>query len=161
MSLVHSHEETLPRGALIIAGALVVFSLGITATMRIAQVPPSASPVLLRAQNDVAPVASRNLRFSDRADGAVVITDVDTGKVATVIEPGSQSGFIRAVMRGLARDRRMRGIGADAPFKLTAWKDGELSLVDSVSNRATEMTAFGTTNRAAFAALLTSKEVAE
>lgn len=150
----HSHNERLPRGALILAGTLVVFALTITTAMRVAHVPPAASPALLRAQAHVAPVASRSLRFLDRADGAVVITDMATGKPAQIIEPGSKTGFIRAVMRGLARDRRMRGIGDMPPFELTLWHDGELSLTDSITGRTTEMSAFGSTNRAAFVALL-------
>lgn len=148
------HAETLPRGALVTAGALVLFSLGITAFVRIDHIPPSASPVALRAAEHVAPIQSRSLRFVDRADGAVVITDVSTGGVAGMVEPGTKSGFIRGVMRGLARDRYKRGIGDGPPFTLTAWKDGELSLQDTATGRMLELGAFGGTNRAAFAALL-------
>ena len=74
--------------------------------------------------------------------------------IVSVIEPGQQTGFIRGVMRGLARDRRSRGIGNAPPFNLTLWRDGELSLTDSATRRSIELTAFGSTNRAAFAALL-------
>ena len=108
----------------------------------------------MRAQEKIAVVESRSLRFVDRADGAVVIEDVGRGGVASVIEPGQQTGFIRGVMRGLARERRMHGIGNAPPFTLTLWRDGELSLTDSATGRSIELTAFGSTNRAAFAALL-------
>ena len=150
----HSHGDTLPRGSLAIAGALVGFALALTVAARITHMPPSASPTALRAAAHVAPVVSRSLRFADRGDGAVVITDAATGKLAKLIAPGGQTGFIRGVMRGLARDRRMRGIGADAPFALTAWRDGELSLVDTATGRTIELSAFGGTNRQAFAELL-------
>lgn len=149
----HSHGDMLPRGTLVIAGALVAFALTTTAAMRIAHVPPAASPAAMREANHVDAVASRNLRFIDRADGAVVIEDV-RGSTASVIEPGQQTGFIRGVMRGLARERRMRGLGNQPPFKLTLWRDGELSLTDSVTGRSIEMTAFGSSNRASFMALL-------
>ncbi len=152
--MTHSHEQTLPKGALVLATSLVLFSLAVTATVRIAHLPPSASPVLLRQQEKIAPVQSRDLRFSDRPDGSVLIEDVTTGGTASVIEPGSNSGFIRGVMRGLARERRMHGIGVAPPFRLTAWHDGELSLTDSATGRSIELGAFGATNRAAFAALL-------
>lgn len=149
-----ARAETVPRGALIGAGAMVAMALAATGVARIAHLPPAASPALLRAEEQVAPVRSRDLRFTDRADGAVVITDTDSNRLVSVIEPGSKTGFVRAVMRGLARDRRLRGIGALPPFRLTLWRDGELSLTDTVTRRTTEMSAFGSTNRAAFAVLL-------
>jgi putative photosynthetic complex assembly protein len=151
----------LPRGALVIACSLVLFSLAVTTIVRVGNIAPSASPAALRVAGHIAPVASRSLRFTDRADGAVVITDVTNGQVAGMVEPGTKSGFIRGVMRGLARDRRMRGIGDQPPFTLTLWKDGELSLVDTATGRALEVTAFGTTNRADFAALLPSTAAAQ
>ena len=110
----------------------------------------------MRAQGGIVAVASRDLRFLDRADGAVVIEDVRTGQPASIIHPGEKTGFIRGVMRGRARDRRSRGIGDAPPFNLTLWRDGELSLTDSATGRSIELTAFGTANRAAFAALLPS-----
>lgn len=149
-----SRADTLPRGTLVLAGGLVLFALVATSAVRIAGIPASASPVAMRAQGHVASVASRSLRFLDRADGAVVIEDVRTREIASVIQPGEKTGFIRGVMRGLARDRRARGIGDAPPFELTLWRDGELSLTDSATGRSIEMTAFGSTNRAAFAALL-------
>jgi putative photosynthetic complex assembly protein len=61
-------------------------------------------------------------------------------------------------MRGLARERRMHGIDSTPPFDLTLWKDGELSLTDTVTGRSVELNAFGTTNRATFLDLLTRPE---
>ena len=150
----HSHADMLPRGTLVIAGSLVLFALSAAATVRIAGIPAAASPVAMRAVNHVALVSSRNLRFSDRGDGAVVIEDADKGGTASVIEPGQHTGFIRGVMRGLARERRMRGIGDRPPFNLSLWRDGELSLTDSATGRSIELTAFGSSNRASFMALL-------
>ena len=154
MSVAHTHADMLPRGTLAIAGGLVFFALAATSLVRIMGVPPSASPVALRAQAHVAAVETRNLRFLDRADGGVVIEDVATRQPAGVIAPGEKTGFIRGVMRGLARERRSRGLGDAAPFALTLWRDGELSLTDSATGRSIELTAFGSANRAAFARLL-------
>ncbi len=156
----HSHADMLPRGTLVTAAALVLFALGAVAIMRIAHVPASASPLALRAANHMVPVASRNLRFIDRADGAVLIEDADSGGTASVIAPGQQTGFIRGVMRGLARERRMHGIGNQPPFNLSLWRDGELSLTDSATGRSIELTAFGSTNRASFAVLLPQQATA-
>ena len=158
MSAGHRHGDMLPRGTVILAAALMLFALAVTAIVRIAGIPPAASPVLLRAQANIQPVQSRSLRFIDRADGAVVIKDVARGTTASVIQPGELTGFIRGVMRGLARERRMHGIGDGPPFTLTLWKDGQLSLTDSATGRSIEMTAFGSANRAAFAALLPARK---
>lgn len=150
----HSHADMLPRGTLIIAGALVAFAMTATTLVRVTGTPAAASPAAMRAQEHIAAVSSRDLRFFDRADGAVVIEDVHSGQPAEIIQPGQKTGFIRGVMRGLARERRARGLGGMAPFNLTLWRDGELTLTDSATGRSIELTAFGTSNRAAFAALL-------
>ncbi|WP_242186269.1 photosynthetic complex assembly protein PuhC [Sphingomonas sp. CARO-RG-8B-R24-01] len=152
--------EQLPRGALILAGVLVGFAFTLTAGMRIAHVPPAASPVLLRSTDHIAPVRSRTLRFVDEADRGVRIEDIGTGRTASEIVPGQKTGFIRGVMRGLARERRLHGIGGGPPFTLTEWRDGELTLTDTATGRSIELNAFGTTNRAAFAALLDTPEAA-
>lgn len=157
MSATHSHADMLPRGTLVTAGALVLFALAATSIVRIAHIAPSASPALMRAQGHIAVVKSRDLRFTDRADGAVLIEDADKGGIASVIEPGQTTGFIRGVMRGLARERRSRGIGDGPSFNLTLWQDGELSLTDNATGRTIELTAFGSLNRASFAVLLDSK----
>ena len=154
MSVARQRADMLPRGTLVLAAGLVAFAFGATVVVRAAGIPAAASPAAMRAEAHIAPVASRSLRFVDRGDGAVVIQDAGAGGIASVIEPGQQTGFIRGVMRGLARERRMHGIGDGPPFTLTLWRDGELSLTDSATGRSIEMTAFGSTNRAAFAALL-------
>lgn len=154
MTTARPGADMLPRGALAITGALVVFALAATAAVRVTGTPAAASPAAFRTEAGIAPVASRSLRFLDRRDGAVVIDDVRAGRRVAVVRPGEKTGFIRGVMRGLARDRRARGIGDAPPFTLTLWRDGQLSLTDSATGRSVELTAFGATNRAAFAALL-------
>ena len=158
MNTTHSDHVEVPRGALIMAGALVVMAVAATGIMRIADVPPSASPALVRAADHAEVVKSRKLRFSDRPDGAVEIQDVGTGQTALMLERGSNSGFIRGVMRGLARERRMHGVGAEAPFALTLWSDRQLSLTDTATGRSIELNAFGSTNRATFVDLLMRPE---
>ncbi len=97
-------------------------------------------------------VASRDLRFADRADGAVVVTDAQTEQTVDVLQ--GQQGFIRSTMRGMARARRLDGIGAAPPFRLTAWSDGRLTLDDASDGRHLELEAFGSLNVAVFARLL-------
>ncbi|MFW2350883.1 photosynthetic complex assembly protein PuhC [Qipengyuania sp.] len=155
MSHAHSHEETVPTPALVAAGALVVFALAMTATVKLGWVDRSAVPAVERATANVAPVTSRSLRFADRPDGSVLITDATSGvPVSTVVAGGDQGGFIRGVLRGLARERHMSGIGEGPPFTLTLWRDGSLSLRDEGTGRLVDLGGFGADNRDAFLVLL-------
>jgi len=155
MSALHQHHRgPFPPAMLWGAAAMITVAIGAGVAVRAGWMPVQASPVNHRAESKVAAIHTRDLRFADRGDGAVVITDVGNGGVVEVIPAGQKTGFIRGVMRSLARERRMAGIGAEAPFRLTAWADGEISLVDSATGRAIELNAFGPDNRAAFAALL-------
>ena len=94
------------------------------------------------------------MRFADRADGAVVITEAETGRVVNVASPGT-NGFLRSTLRGLVRDRKRSDIGAEAPFRLIRWNDGRLTLQDEATGRTIDLGAFGLTNAAAFARLMT------
>ncbi len=99
----------------------------------------------------------RELRFADRADGAVVATDARDGRGVAVFDPGT-SGFVRGTLRGLSRERKREDLGPERPFRLTAWADGRLTLEDTATGRIVEMTAFGQTNQQTFRGLLASKE---
>jgi putative photosynthetic complex assembly protein len=57
-------------------------------------------------------------------------------------------------MRGLAHDRKSRGIGAAPPFLLSRWNDGRLALEDTATRRQIDLDAFGSSNKDAFAQLL-------
>jgi len=85
----------------------------------------------------------------------VRVSDAETGKLVLLVEQDTQSGgFIRGVMRGLARERRMHGIGSVPPFELTLWQDGSLSLHDTATGRDVELGGFGNDNRVVFMELL-------
>jgi putative photosynthetic complex assembly protein len=57
-------------------------------------------------------------------------------------------------MRGLARERRRQGVGADIPFQLIGRSDGRLTLVDPGTGRRVDLESFGPTNAAVFARLM-------
>ena len=100
MSMAHSHDNTVPRPALIAAAALVGFSLLMTATVKIGWLDREAVPAVARAQADVTPARQRSLHFADQPDGAVLISDARTGATVSTIPAGSeQGGFIRGVLR--------------------------------------------------------------
>ena len=160
MSHAHSHENTVPRPALIAAGVLVGFSLLMTAAVQIGWLERSAVPSAERAEAAVSPLEQRSLLFADGADGSVVITEASTGEeVGMIAADSEQGGFIRGVLRGLARERRMHDVGSGPPFTLTLWQDGSMSLVDDATGRSVELGAFGPDTRAAFAVLLEGGDV--
>jgi putative photosynthetic complex assembly protein len=136
----------MPRGALLSAAALVAVTLLLATTSRL-------SGVGQTRMNESTPFAVRDLRFGDSADGAVVVTSWPDGAVVAVLPPGT-NGFARGVMRGMARERHSRDIGAAPPFRLTRWSDGRLSLDDPSTGRRIELDAFGPTNTAVFAGLM-------
>jgi len=156
MSAAHDHENTVPQGALRLAGALIVFVLLLVSAVKIGWIDHAASPTAERAEKATAPVETRSLAFRDTDDGAVLVTDQATGEeVARFGDEGG--GFVRGVLRGLARERHMKAIGQEPPFELTLWNDGALSLTDSATGRVIELGAFGPDNRAVFAKLLDGK----
>ncbi|XUU61815.1 photosynthetic complex assembly protein PuhC [Erythrobacter sp. HA6-11] len=158
-SHAHSHENTVPRAALISACCLVFLSLVLTSAVSLGFLEREAIPQLEREKAQVQAIASRDIRFDDREDGAVIISDVSDGSSIAVIGAETEGGgFIRGVMRGLARERRMQGIGSGPHFVLTAWADGSLSLTDTATGRMIELGAFGSDNRVTFAKLLPAGE---
>lgn len=153
MSNDHSHENMVPPAALKAAMALVAFSLLLVVGVRVGAVSPDPSPAELRASERLQPLAERQLRFADTASGHVLVIDAGSGKpIASIGSEGG--GFIRGVMRGLARERRQYQQGATAPFRLSAWPGGGLTLTDDTTGRVIELGSFGPTNRAAFAQFL-------
>jgi putative photosynthetic complex assembly protein len=136
-------EQPIPRMAIAAMAGLLAMAVIFAATARLTGVGTFHAPVVAAAK-------SVDLVFADRADGAVEVTG---GGRTTVLEPGT-NGFIRGVMRGLARDRRARGIGAEVPFHLVRRVDGRLSLEDPATGRVLDLGAFGPTNADAFSRLL-------
>jgi putative photosynthetic complex assembly protein len=146
-------EMAFPKAALWGAAGVVGFALIATLAVRAGMLPQVANPQAMRTEAAIEPVAQRDLRFLDREDGAVVVQTVDGETVATVM-PASEQGFVRGVMRGLARERRLKNVGMEAPFRLALWEDNGLTLTDLATGRQIELGAFGATNRAAFAEML-------
>jgi len=104
--------------------------------------------------------AQRDLLFVERQAGGVGVSaggidviDARTGARVDQLRPGAD-GFIRATLRGLARDRRSKGLGPEVPFHLALHEDGRLTLEDPALARTIELEAFGPTNSGAFARLL-------
>lgn len=98
-------------------------------------------------------VVERKLFFFDGEDGTINIVDADKNERITTLHTG-EDGFMRSVMRGLAKERLANGFGADEPFTLAVWQSGIVSLIDPVTGRTVELSAFGPDNVGAFTRLL-------
>jgi len=138
----HSAKAPLLAAALLIAGtvALSIYS------------PFGSFP-----RHEARPLSERQLRFADRSDGSVIVSDALTGGQVAVIAP-AEGGFVRGALRGLARARFAAGIGPEAPFRLVGWSDGRLTFEDPATNTRMEMAAFGQTNAEVFLRFLSTSE---
>ena len=141
-------SETFPKGALLAVGAIMAITVAGTGAARLARLssPPAAVTAPPAAQ-------AIDLRFADAADGSVQVSDARSGAAVGRLAPDT-NGFVRGVMRGLARDRRARHIGEAPPFRLSRDAGGRLWLQDPSTGRLIDLEAFGQTNRDAFGVFL-------
>ncbi|MEE4330593.1 MAG: photosynthetic complex assembly protein PuhC [Wenzhouxiangella sp.] len=143
----HTHEIRVPKGVLIGAATLLSLTIVAVAAFRIAGVEPVAQvPPADTVQR------SLDLRFADGPNGTVNIYRVlENGpdQVLDVVEPG-EGGFIRGVLRSLARARRASGISREEPFRLILQTDGVMLLEDPATAQRIYLPAFGPTNLETF-----------
>ncbi len=99
------------------------------------------------------PVAQRPLSFDDTPDGGILVTDGQTGEVALTLPPGT-NGFLRGALRAMADRRRIANKSQDAPFLLTAWGDGRITIEDPETGERVAVSSFGPTQVRSFVALL-------
>ncbi|MDN3276578.1 photosynthetic complex assembly protein PuhC [Frankia sp. RB7] len=145
-------EPVVPKSGIIAAAALVLFSLATVTTARLT----GTGGVHMTLP---AAVESRDFRFEDGQNGAVLVYDAGSRQLVDTLAPGS-NGFIRVVLRGLARERKLGDIGRQPPFRLTRFVNGQITLTDTSTGKQIDLDAFGSANTAAFARLMTLKGAA-
>jgi putative photosynthetic complex assembly protein len=143
-------QPPFPRAPLIGAAAVISFSLACAIIGRV------SGEGAWQPKSTV--VSQRSLRFEDAANGAVLVYDAgrnptDAGATPIAVETG-ENGFLRGTLRGFARTRMLDHVGDMAPFRLTAWADGRLTLEDPSTGRHADLEAFGETNVAVFGRFL-------
>ena len=139
--------DSMPKGPLLLIGALLLAVLVGVAAVRWSGVPIRAA--------DADTVAVRSLRFEDRPDGSVAVLDARNGLQIDAIH--GEAGFLRGALRAMARERRKLGLGSEPPFELLARADGRLTLTDPATGERVDLESFGPTNAGAFARLLTAQ----
>ncbi len=112
-----------------------------------------AAPQAPAAAATPGPVAQlRLLHFEDQPDGAIRVVDAATGSPVARFE--GEQGFLRGTLRAMARERRLRGLGAERPLELIAHTDGRLTLHDPSTGTRIALESFGATNAGVYARLL-------
>ncbi len=147
MSGPHTTER-FPRGLLIAAGVLTVFTILIAGATKMNRDQDEAA--LLESATAV-----RDLRFDVQSDETITVTDAQTDETVDVLEPGSE-GFIRGVLRGLTRERIRFSASPDAPYRVAQLEDGRYFLQDPATDQTISLGSFGPTNAQAFGRLLTA-----
>lgn len=143
----HTHEIRVPKGVLIAAAVLLSATILTVAVYRIAGVEPVAQVPPPGAAH-----RALDLRFEDGRDGTVSVYQVQEGepdRILHVVQPG-EGGFIRGVLRSLARSRKASGIDRKQPFRLIMQADGVLLLEDPATSQRIFLPAFGPTNLETF-----------
>ena len=103
---------------------------------------------------DASPAQVLQLRFEDRPDGSIAIIDYKTGKQIDAVQ--GEAGFVRGTLRGLAQERKRRGLDSGPPFELIYRADGRLTLSDTATGRMVDLESFGPTNAGSFYRLFDS-----
>jgi putative photosynthetic complex assembly protein len=139
-------KPLFPRAVLVAAACIVGLTLLAVSTLRLTGFDPAQAPAAV--------VVERRLVFADASDGAVQVKDAVSGEA--VARMAGEQGFLRGVLRGLARERKRNELGSEQPFELIGRADGRLTLRDPATGRLVDLESFGPTNAAVFARLLTA-----
>lgn len=135
-------EPQLLRTALLAAAALIAFAIAAALAARLGGIGAS--------RLEVPPlVEHRMLAFADGPGGRIDVREAGSGAPLGSIEAG-HDGFVKVVLRGLARERSLRGIGPDSPFKLGRTADDRMLIEDPATGRVLLLDAFGAGNAQSF-----------
>jgi putative photosynthetic complex assembly protein len=146
-------EVTVHKVPLMLMIGMVVISLLLTVSVTSGLLPKSAVASQYRTEAGTQLAVQRPVKFFDEMDGTVRVEDGDTGEVLGRFGVG-EGGFIRASVRSLVHQRRIRGEGPEVPFQLIGWNNSSLTLLDPVTEKSVEVANFGPDNRMVFANML-------
>jgi len=141
-----AHNLNVPKGALIAAAAVVLFTIAAAATASLTGIGHSR-------MTPPAMVESVDLNFEDGADGTVLVYRTADRSLVKTLQPGN-SGFVRVVLHGLARERQIAGVGSKPSFQLARYVNGQYTLTDPTIKKVIDLNAFGADNLRAFTQLM-------
>ena len=137
-------NHPLPRPIIVGGSALMVAAVVLCAVAHATGVGVTASPAPVA-------VASRDLVFTETDDGLLRVADAGRdGREVTRFDAGD-GGFIRAMVRGLTRNRTRYGEPAVGAFRVSRDAEGGIWLQDLGTHQNVDLRAFGPTQVQAFA----------
>ena len=139
MSVTQGKDFLSPIGKMLIADVIIIVLLLVFINSR------DLSTV---REPDASPVKVLQLRFEDRPDGSIAVIDYKSGKQIDAVQ--GEAGFVRGTLRGLAQERKRRGLDSGPPFELIYRADGRLTLSDTATGRLVDLESFGPTNAGTF-----------
>ncbi len=148
MSVTQGKDFLSPVGKMLIADVIIIVLLLVFINSR------DLSTV---REPDASPVKVLQLRFEDRPDGSIAVIDYKSGKQIDAVQ--GEAGFVRGTLRGLAQERKRRGLDSGPPFELIYREDGRLTLSDTATGRLVDLESFGPTNAGTFFKLLNGSNV--
>ncbi len=148
MSVTQGKDFLSPVGKMLIADVIIIVLLLVFINSR------DLSTV---REPDASPVKVLQLRFEDRPDGSIAVIDYKSGKQIEAVQ--GEAGFVRGTLRGLAQERKRRGLDSGPPFELIYRTDGRLTLSDTATGRLVDLESFGPTNAGTFFRLFNASNV--
>ncbi|MBT3070355.1 hypothetical protein KKP04_05675 [Rhodomicrobium sp. Az07] len=105
------------------------------------------------------PVTHRAVIFRDAPSGGIAVYDQGATEPFQILER-EKNTFMATSLRLLGQVRQVRSkAGSDAPFVITRWNDGKLTLTDPSTGETLELAAYGQRNADTFAQLLPQASV--
>ena len=141
--------DTLPRGPLLLIGALLLAALLGVAAVR-CPAPRFARPM---------PHQWRTRSCASRTGPTAASRCSTPQRPPDRIGPGRSRLPARHAARAGPRAAQAQGLGAEPAFELIARADGRLTLIDPATGDRVDLESFGPTNAAVFARLLDARPV--
>lgn len=140
-------SDMIPRPLLRAMLALVLATLALTTFAALSDRPHVGTPA------PAAILAERSVILQGGGAKAVQVLD-ENGQILMDLPHG---GFITVIQNGLERARFVAKADQTLPVRIVEFANGRLSVIDDATGWSAELGAFGSANRAAFAALMAIK----
>jgi putative photosynthetic complex assembly protein len=102
------------------------------------------------------PVAGFTVTMMEQPDGSVALASAADGSVIAGFEKG-RGGFLRGAIRAFSLQRRQHSVPPQAPFEITRWDSGRLTLTDTATGHRIPLDAFGPSVERMFAPLVDAR----
>lgn len=142
-------RDPFPRAPLLAGAALICITILTVAGVQIAK-PYLPAPPTLEDRLDIK--TSRDLRFDRLEDGSILAVDGASGNAIGTLS--DTDGFIEAVLRAFAFERRRQGLYDEPVYRLVRWSDNRVTVQDLGTGKRVNLTAFGPDSMAVFARYL-------